>query len=48
MSVHAATRNHTVHFQSSMEAKCAIAELLDQSATNLALIVVKVPSLSET
>jgi len=36
MSVHAATRNHTVHIQSSMEAKCAIAELLDQSATNLA------------
>ena len=36
MSVHAATRNHTVHFQSSMEAKCTIAELLDQSATNLA------------
>ena len=37
MSVHAATRNHTVHFQSSMEAKCTIAELLDQSTTNLAL-----------
>ena len=37
MSVHAATRNHTVHFQCSMEAKCAIAELLDQSTTNLAL-----------